>query len=248
MILFVFEGGKTEPKVFDSISKLYLSEEEIRVVKCQYDLPTLYSKLNDNGYDLARSLPLAANGIEVPRNRRLDTFFSQIFLFFDYDFQNSQGLSKLNGIIANMLDFFDDETLNGKLYVNYPMVESLKYTKELPDKDYSSYFVSRQICVEHRFKGLSESFAYNGAKGFRFIDVEKTRMDEISRNWKFLKCQNVKKANFIVTDKYEFPDNKEQISQRAIFQSQLSKYVDNDDTVAILNAFPLFLYDYFENF
>lgn len=35
-----------------------------------------------------------------------------------------------------MLDFFSDETENGKLYINYPMIESLKYTKEIPDANY----------------------------------------------------------------------------------------------------------------
>ena len=32
MILFVFEGGKGEPTIFDSIEKLFLSGEELRVV------------------------------------------------------------------------------------------------------------------------------------------------------------------------------------------------------------------------
>lgn len=62
--------------------------------------------------------------------------FSQIFLFFDYDFQNRLGTQKVNGILDEMLDFFSDETENGKLYINYPMIESLKYTKEIPDANY----------------------------------------------------------------------------------------------------------------
>lgn len=36
MILFVFEGGKGEPTIFDSIKKLFLSGEELRVVKCGF--------------------------------------------------------------------------------------------------------------------------------------------------------------------------------------------------------------------
>ena len=58
----------------------------------------------------------------------------------------------MNEILSEMLEYFDDETGNGKLYVNYPMVESLKYTKELPDEHYAEYVVSyfrkteKQIC------------------------------------------------------------------------------------------------------
>lgn len=45
MILFVFEGGKAEAMVFDSIGELFLSKEELCVLKCEHDLPTLYSNL-----------------------------------------------------------------------------------------------------------------------------------------------------------------------------------------------------------
>lgn len=137
MILFVFEGGKAEPMVFDSIGELFLSKEELCVLKCEHDLPTLYSNLRANEYDLFRSLPFKENNIYLPEDKRLDTLFSQIFLFFDYDFQNRLGTQKVNGILDEMLDFFSDETENGKLYINYPMIESLKYTKEIPDANYS---------------------------------------------------------------------------------------------------------------
>ncbi len=96
MILLVFEGTDAEPKIFDSIGKLFLSDEELCIVRCGFDLPTLYSRLNKYGEDLFRCLPLEKNGIVVPEGRRLDTLFSQIFLFFDYDFQNRMGLKKLN--------------------------------------------------------------------------------------------------------------------------------------------------------
>ena len=75
------------------------------------------------GYDLFRSLPFEDNGVILPKDKRLDTLFSQVFLFFDYDFQNRIGTQKVNNILDEMLDFFDDETENGKLYINYPMIE-----------------------------------------------------------------------------------------------------------------------------
>lgn len=99
MILFVFEGGKAEPMVFDSIGELFLSKEELCVLKCEHDLPTLYSNLRANEYDLFRSLPFKENNIYLPEDKRLDTLFSQIFLFFDYDFQNRLGTQKVNGIL-----------------------------------------------------------------------------------------------------------------------------------------------------
>lgn len=244
MILFVFEGGKSEPMMFKSLHELFLTGEDVCTVCCKNDLPTLYSNLKKYDYDLFRSLPLKENGIEIPEGVRVDTLFSQIFLFFDYDFQNRIGLSKVNEILSEMLEFFDDETDNGKLYINYPMVESLKYTKELPDANYWRYIVSRETCLKHQFKGEAESFAYAGAKGYRFIDVSKMGEDSVRQNWKLLEAQNVCKANYIVSGEYAWPKVKSSIGQGTIFKSQKEKYVDMAETVSILNSFPLFLYEY----
>ncbi len=125
MILFVFEGGKAEPMVFDSLEKIFLAGEEVRIVTCKHDLPTLFSRLKKNDFDLFRSLPLKENGIDVPDDVRMDTLFSQIFLFFDYDFQNRIGLEKVNEVLFEMLEFFNDETENGKLYIVVPQKANL---------------------------------------------------------------------------------------------------------------------------
>jgi hypothetical protein len=242
----VFEGGSAEPKVFDSIGKLFLSEEDFQIIKCKHDLPTLYSHLKANGDDLFRILPFKENGIEIPEGKRLDTLFSQIFLFFDYDFQNRIGLDKVNEILNEMLDFFDDETDNGKLYINYPMIESLKYTKEMPDNNYYQYVVSRDECVKHQFKGNAEQFAYSGAKGFKFIDLSLTKKAAVMKNWISLIYQNVIKANYIVSESNTIPEQKDDINQNAIFEAQKSKYVDVNMDVSILNSFPIFIYDYLE--
>lgn len=420
MILFVFEGGKAEPMLFDSIGELFLSKEELCVLKCEHDLPTLYSNLRANEYDLFRSLPFKENNIYLPEDKRLDTLFSQIFLFFDYDFQNRLGTQKVNGILDEMLDFFSDETENGKLYINYPMIESLKYTKEIPDANYRPilrgrdikrysydwaglwliwipwhfplhldssiqgssaeaeqafmdqypsvyqhlllykpqlsarnkaetgiryewyalqrwganysgvyvqqqgttcgfsgpaawvvltpieqsikrkiesvgkplrdwdinifrgvltgyngafiitterrdeilsnckseeerqrteaiirrYVATREECASHKFKGNAERFAYSEAKAFRFIDLVKTERQKVADNWEKLKFQNVCKANYLVSDSNTLPLRKSTINQKDIFEAQKSKYVDINESVAILNSFPIFLYDY----
>jgi len=55
---------------------------------------------------------------------------------------------------------------------------------------------------------------------------------------------NVSKSNYICNDKNEIPDETD--NQKKIFDNQLSKYVETEDCkVAILNAFPIFLFDYF---
>lgn len=56
---------------------------------------------------------------------------------------------------------------------------------------------------------------------------------------------NLKKANFICENLYEFPKTNSLISQLNIYDNQLKKHVNsNNCEVAILNAFPIFIADY----
>lgn len=124
------------------------------------------------------------------------------------------------------------------------MIESLKYTKTLPDANYWKYTVTRQTCVDHKFKGEAETFAYTEAKGYKFIDLSKTNESEVRNNWNLLKAQNVCKANYIVSGENVLPEDKDTVSQDAIFKAQKEKYVCANDEVAILNSFPIFIHDY----
>lgn len=77
------------------------------------------------------------------------------------------------------------------MYINYPMIESLKYTKEIPDANYWRYVATKEECASHKFKGNAERFVYSEAKAFRFIDLVKTERQKVADNWEKLKFQNV---------------------------------------------------------
>ena len=52
--------------------------------------------------------------------------------------------------------------------------------------------------------------------------------------------------NFIVNDNFEMPEKI--ISQNEIFSKQVEKCLNNDDKVAVLSPFPIFLFDYYGSF
>ncbi len=55
---------------------------------------------------------------------------------------------------------------------------------------------------------------------------------------------NVSKYTYICNNKNVIPDETD--NQKDIFDNQLSKYVETEECkVAILNAFPIFLFEYF---
>ena len=262
MILFVFEG-RDDKTYFESIKRLFFPEKSDTFV-CTYNsnIYSLYSKLK--GHDVLNGLLevdtvsvlkeiLLEKGDHTLENIREDEV-SEIYLFFDYDFQESGGtLEENNKKLQAMLNFFMDETGNGLLFINYPMVESLRYTKELPDNNYLTYTVTRKRCQEENFKHQVHEFSYyDGNLEYLILTVKPADDDErirekintIKMNWCHLVGMNVSKANYICNGKNEIPD--EVNSQIDIFDNQLAKYVETEESkVAILNAFPIFLFDYF---
>ena len=262
MILFIFEG-KDDKTYFESIKRLFFPEKSETFV-CTYNsnIYSLYTKLKNhdalNGKLEVDTVSvfkeiLTEKGDNTLKDIREDEV-SEIYLFFDYDFQEkSRTLEENNKRLSEMLDYFTDETSNGKLYINYPMVESLRYTKELPDNDYWSYTVTRQKCQEDNFKHQVHEFSfYKSNLEYLVLTIKpaddetkiQQKTDSAKTNWLHLVTMNTSKANYICNDKNELPE--EVNSQKEIYDNQLTKYVDTEECkVAILNAFPIFLFDYF---
>lgn len=262
MILFIFEG-KDDKTYFESIKRLFFPEKSETFV-CTYNsnIYSLYTKLKNhdalNGKLEVDTVSvfkeiLTEKGDNTLKEIREDEV-SEIYLFFDYDFQEkSRTLEENNKRLSEMLDYFTDETGNGKLYINYPMVESLRYTKELPDNDYWRYTVSRQKCQEDNFKHQVHEFSfYKSNLEYLVLTIKpaddetkiQQKTDSAKTNWLHLVTMNTSKANYICNDKNELPE--EVNSQKEIYDNQLAKYVGTEECkVSILNAFPIFLFDYF---
>lgn len=251
MILFVFEGNEREPRLYRTLERLYFPKENDNII-CSFgnNIYDLYNELQeyDGDGDIVSLMRerLADRG-DFTLNGIRSSDISEIFLFFDYDFQHSQlSLDEINSRVKEMLTLFDDETDNGKLYINYPMIESIRYTKELPDETYADYVVEREACKD--FKRLAREFsAYASLDHLLFKDGETPTKDKylkVKDNWQYLKQMNVCKANLITTGQHTIPKVKSDIGQQAIFNNQILKYMKPSEHVAILNSFPIFIYEY----
>ena len=260
MILFVFEGDRECP-VFETIQRLFFPKE-IDPFICVYksNIYSLYSKIKEHDLIGGQEEVDTLSVLEDILSRQGDTSLSgirpsdisEIFLFFDYDFHHSRGtLKENNAHLKELLEYFDDETERGKLYINYPMIESLRYTKLLPDRDYPSYTVRREEC--RNFKRIASDFsAYESLDHLILSDnpkeaeeKRKRKTGEARKNWCHLIEMNVHKANHICNGVISYPENKNDISQMRVFEAQIEKHVSVPECrVSILNSFPIFIYDY----
>ena len=251
MILFVFEGEEREPNLYKTLERLYFPRKNDNIV-CSFgnNIYALYMEMLalDGDGDIVSVMKenLAERGEKTLEGKR-SSDFSEKYLFFDYDFQNSQlSIDEINRRVSVMLDMFGEETESGKLYINYPMIESIRYVKELPDERYVEYSVTREECLD--FKRLASEFSHYDSLDFiLFNDGERPSHEKYMRiadNWQILKEMNVKKANWLVTGLVSMPTEKSIINQMAIFEAQRSKFVEPSDSVSILNSFPIFVYEY----
>ncbi len=226
-ILFVFEGEKTEKQITDNLQKYFVSENSI--IHCAYcaDVYQLYEQINeDEDLDTFQLLKERGQNEKVlSEYKRSD--FAEIYLFFDYD---GHATSADDEKIERILSFFNEETSVGKMYISYPMVEALKHCSDEID--------FRKLKVEAKknisYKQLVNSEAHKTLKQITKYTKE---------IWIQLIDLHVGKMNYIFRNNFSIPS--EMILQNAIFQKQVEKYIKIDSTVAVLSAFPIFLFDYY---
>lgn len=228
-ILFVFEGEKTEKQITENLTKYFIKENTI--IQCAYctDIYKLHKELSDDD-DLDAFVLLK----EKPQNVSIlsgynRTDFSEIYLFFDYDGHAPLAEDRK---IEEVVNFFNEETASGKLYISYPMVEALKHHSDSND------FKLKKVNAKNNIG--YKKIVHDECKGtLRNLTMYSKKI------WLLLSELHLKKMNYIVNNTYTLPT--QNVSQSEIFHKQLEKYINIDSTVAVLSSFPIFLYDYYGN-
>lgn len=258
MILFIIEGERRECELINAVCKLFFSNEKSQRVIFLYcgNIYNLYrdiKRISDEGleyttFGLLRERARKLN-IQVDLHSLAESDVSEIYLFFDYDLHHTDKQKKLtmdekNAEVRELLEFFSDETDNGKLFISYPMIEALRYTKQLPDENFHSYKIALSDVAE--FKRLSAEFSYY--QDLKFVtpkgnDLLKT--EEIVTNWRMLILQHIDKVNELCTGKRGIPNEIESVSQRKIFEAQIPMQYQPNFSMIVLCSLPLFVFEYF---
>ncbi len=258
-ILFIFEGADTEDIITKSLEKYILKEKPI--IKCVFgaEIYQLYREIKkDNDLDTFNLLKEKNVNKEILKNFRRNDF-AEIYLFFDYDAQaplaspqDRYGNSVKEGDekLKDMLNFFDNETDKGKLYISYPMVEALRHItdfnlfKDLEVKCKRKNCHYRDMCEEQ--DDCMKEPHYKTIVSKESIPQLCNINSYTKETWKQLLNVHLSKMNYIVNNQYEYPSKIE--IQIDIFEKQLDKYVNRKcPKVSVLSAFPVFIHDYYGN-
>ncbi|PWB14080.1 hypothetical protein DCO44_10995 [Acinetobacter sp. AM] len=219
-ILLVFEGESTEYKIYELLEKHQLGLDKKILATFKAEVYQLYRQVIDEGADL---LLLLKDKNPSLSNISQDNI-SSIFLFFDFDCHATQAEDLK---IKELLDHFDNETEEGKLFISYPMVEAFKYFTHCDDlMNFLNFYVKRiQVPM---FKQISHQES----------DHRKTWQKMTKDDCQRIINMHCIKASYLVnkTDKLYEGD----IAQKTIFDIH-----DGKDEVYVLSAFPLMLKYYY---
>lgn len=238
-VLVVLEGEKPEENTLARLQRAFpeeladLSEDLVEYVYSSH-IYGLYNKLKeDDGFsDVIEVLKELHPEDDALQNTNREDI-SQVYLFFDLDI-HKQPIEKSCDQLIELVQFFDNETENGKLFLSYPMAEAINICdveNGLMSDDRKLFSIDK--CVNDGFK----HFADDLNRDSKTICRANSR-----KNWLIICKANYEKAQWLM----KLPTRTlslEQMQQPTILQHQ-QVLIKNEGVVATLSAFPFFLLEY----
>ena len=245
--LIVVEGGRLEPRFFEQLKKVFGLNLDIYCLK--YNIYLLYKKMKEMGFNgNLKDVLLEVHDTEEYREL-LSQNFAYTYLIFDFDPHHTEEYEKdvpLETIVENninkvreMAEYFVDETdpTIGKLYINYPMMESFKDCDSFEDDGY----LTREV-------DLSDIKQYKEIVGRR--KMANKRIDGYSKSdFTMLTRQNVKKLGKIrevVDESIDYETYIQESNQSKVLQREI-EFISSLRKIAVLNTSVFFALDYYGN-
>lgn len=152
-ILLVVEGTRAEPRLVERLLQVYGLDVRYEVVSYDTNIHVLYNDMFSEGEDadmLSLTEVLKEREADPEKRAILEEDYSDTLLVFDYEPQDSCFDPEH---LLEMQAHFNESTDEGKLFINYPMVEACRHFRCLPDPDFLERAVGAddEVC---RYKEL----------------------------------------------------------------------------------------------
>lgn len=248
-IAFIYEGEKAEHALISNLCRNFFDNQAKTVFipfPASGNIYMLWSNLKKDNFeteviDVIREMSSEASKI-LKDIRTSD--FSEIYLFFDYDAHNHNIPKEYLDcdIVLNMLSTFDNETEFGKLYISYPMIESLREISTETEN-----YMTLSVPIDN------SKICRNGHEGYKnYVSVYKDYQNFSNitlQKWEIACRASALRSNLIVQGAEVLPNYHEficNLTQDKIYHSQIQNFVLQKKEVGVLNSVPLFLLEYFD--
>ena len=200
-ILFVVEGLNDEPKFIRKLLQVCYSSQQFKTYSYKTNIHVLAKRLEDEYPNFENEdidIQLILRQYEDDDNQRelLSARYTDVFLIFDFEPRDHDPRFD---IIKRMLSYFNDSTNRGKLFINYPMMQSYKHFPRLPFPKFKDEAVSCVDCKRYK-EYVSKISKYTDLSQYDYP------------LFMSLAAHHLSKANYLLTGKYELPKESDYLS------------------------------------
>ncbi|MBE6519871.1 MAG: hypothetical protein E7Z68_01970 [Thermoplasmata archaeon] len=156
-ILIIVEGPNDEKVMVEKLWDRFDKNADHLVMAYETNIYVLMRSLfiggvMDDDLDLLRFL----KSKDVPEEKRLglNERFTDVYLIFDFDPHDPRADFDM---LRKMLRFFNDSTSRGKLFINYPMMQSYRHIRSKRDCDFKDRLSS--VDLGKKYKSLVDQEA-----------------------------------------------------------------------------------------
>ena len=226
-VLYIVEG-KDEKRLLDRIWNRFDPHRSYDVFVYNTNIHVLINSLFDGDNldeDLEIVRELRSKETDESNRALLQKKFEYVYMIFDFDPQDS----KTNfGKIARMMDFFSDPADNGRLYINYPMMEAYRHIVSFPDDGFKDRKVSLDLLKRGEYKKLVDSECSNELKQLNIYTRE--------HFWTIIDM-HLSKLNYILNGVYKLMDKSVFLSLTGseLLDKQIES-LEQDETVFVINT------------
>lgn len=194
-VLFIVEGESDEVRFLKRMFHTCFSNQNYEIYSYKTNIHVLAQLLFQEYPDFESDeidIKLVLRSLEENEHKReiLSHNYRDVFLIFDFEPQHD--IPHFD-TIRRMVRFFDDSTDRGRLFINYPMMQSYKHFTRLPDDSFADKKVNLEQIKQYKYVvGNESSFTdLNQYSYFTFLS---------------LAVHHIRKANYILSGKYTLPD------------------------------------------
>ncbi len=231
-ILLLVEGERREPRLLNRLFQMYDADAKIEIVSYNTNIYVLYNQLFEDGEEERKDLFMLLRSREKDKDKKkiFNEHFNEVILIFDFDPQDSQ---YSNDKLDRLMRYFNNSTTNGRLFINYPMIESLFHI--------SNWNESQDI-FNHRCVGKKDLPNYKSIvnkESCRYNDFRKFTREQFDI---LIKLNLFKMLFLLNTSLYEklLCDAKKLYQVFALQSNALEK----QEIVYVLNTCILYFYEY----
>lgn len=231
-ILFITEGPVDEKDFLEKMYEIFYPGKDYNIYPYETKIHTLTASLfQEDKLDENLDIRLTLKALEKDEKKKaiLSQKYTDIFLVFDLDPHDKQADFEK---IKKLVEYFDDSSDKGKLYINYPMMQSYKHLQKMPDDK----FKDRKIEIESLTK-----YKEIVARESSYIQLKRYNYPIFMS----IIAHHIKKANFILNSRYNVPTSEEFIkwNYAKIYDEQIS-LIEKKREVYILNTFIFHMIEY----